>query len=70
MGFTASTVKRYYLAGGGSEAEFDVRWQRRMAESRDAGRRIAAGELHTAGGGIQYVIGGRRPATGLARESH
>jgi hypothetical protein len=44
----------------GPQDEFDARWQRRLADVRDEARRIAAGELDTGGGGIQYVIGGRR----------
>jgi hypothetical protein len=55
-------AKRYFLAGGGLEAEFEARWQRRLAKSREAGRELGADRLDTAGGGIHYLTSGRRPA--------
>ncbi len=60
-GQPASEVKRYYLAGGGAEDEFEARWQRRLGEGRAAARQLTANQLHTAGGGLQYVVSGRRP---------
>lgn len=60
-GRTASEARRYYLAGGGSEGEFEPRWQRRLREAREAARQLTANQLHTAGGGIQYIVSGRRP---------
>ena len=54
-------AKRYFLAGGGRENEFEPRWQRRLEESRETARELAANRLHTAGGGIHYLISGRRP---------
>lgn len=55
-------ARRYYLAGGGDEHEFEHRWQRRLSETHEAARQLTANRLHTAGGGIQYVVAGRRPA--------
>jgi len=55
-----SEAKRYYLAGGGAEDEFEARWQRRLSEDRKAARQLKANQLHTAGGGLQYVVCGRR----------
>lgn len=52
---------RYFLAGGGSAAEFDPIWERLLAQQRDEVRSSAAGTLYTAGGEIHYVVGGRRP---------
>jgi hypothetical protein len=60
VGWSASAAKRYYLAGGGPEDEFEPRWQRRLSEAREAARQLTADLLHTAGGGIQYVVSGRR----------
>lgn len=60
VGRSASDTKRYYLAGGGDENEFEVRWQRRLSEAREAAHRLTANQLHTAGGGLQYVVSGRR----------
>jgi SAM-dependent methyltransferase len=60
VGWSASAAKRYYLAGGGPEDEFEPRWQRRLSEAREVARQLTANHLHTAGGGIQYVVSGRR----------
>lgn len=60
LGRTASDTRRYYLAGGGDENEFEPRWQRRLSEAHEAVRQLNANQLHTAGGGLQYVISGRR----------
>jgi SAM-dependent methyltransferase len=54
-------AKRYFLAGGGPENDFEARWQRRLAESRDTAQELGANRLHTAGGGIHYLVSGRRP---------
>jgi len=61
VGRSESDTKRYYLAGGGAEDEFQARWQRRLGEDREAARQLTANQLHTAGGGLQYVVSGRRP---------
>ena len=53
-------AKRYYLAGGGEEHAFESRWQRRLSETYEAARQLTANQLHTAGGGIQYLVAGRR----------
>ncbi len=50
----------YYVAGGGSETEFDQVWARLLEQLRSEVRSIHAGELHTAGGHIHYIVGGRR----------
>ena len=52
-------ARRYFLAGGGHEPEFQPRWQRRLDEARRTAQELAAGRLHTAGGGIHYLISGR-----------
>jgi ubiquinone/menaquinone biosynthesis C-methylase UbiE len=54
-------AKRYFVAGGGPANEFEPRWQRRLEESRETARELAANRLHTAGGGIHYLVSGRRP---------
>lgn len=57
-----SVAKRYYLAGGGEEHAFESRWQRRLNRTYEAARQLTANQLHTAGGGIEYVVAGRRAA--------
>lgn len=60
LGQVANDVRRFYLAGGGTETGFDEGWQRRLLEVRETARQLNAGVLHTAGGGLQYIISGRR----------
>ena len=55
-------AKRYYLAGGGAENDFDERWRLRLAESDHTAGQLEAGRLHTAGGGVHYLVSGHRPA--------
>ena len=56
-------ARRYFLAGGGHEPEFQARWRRRLEEARQTAQELAAGRLHTAGGGIHYLISARRAET-------
>jgi hypothetical protein len=51
-----SVAQRYYLAGGGDEHALEFRWQRRLSRTHEAARQLAANQLHTAGGGIEYVV--------------
>jgi ubiquinone/menaquinone biosynthesis C-methylase UbiE len=61
-GLTEAETRRCYLAGGGNEETFADRWQRRLDEARSIVRGLSSDSLDTAGGGIQYVVAGRRPA--------
>jgi hypothetical protein len=54
-------ARRYFLAGGGHADDFAARWQRRLNESRETARELEANRLHTAGGGMHYLVSGRRP---------
>jgi SAM-dependent methyltransferase len=56
-------TRRYFLAGGGSEAEFDKLWGVARAAALEAAAAIRAGTEHTAGGGVQYLISGKKAAT-------
>jgi SAM-dependent methyltransferase len=60
-GVSESEAKRYYLAGGGDPDAFQSRWQRRLDEVQQTARLLTGNHLHTAGGGLQYVVAGRRP---------
>jgi hypothetical protein len=60
-GWTRDEARRYFLAGGGTGAEFDASWERRMAEARRDAAAIAEGHFHTAGGSILYLVAGRKP---------
>jgi hypothetical protein len=59
--WSQAEARRFFMAGGGSEGEFDSLWIRRLKEADEALRQLEAGHLHTAGGGIEYVIAARRP---------
>jgi SAM-dependent methyltransferase len=52
---------RYFLAGGGREDEFDALWSVAIANDRKFDEAIAAGTYAGAGGGITYLIAGRKP---------
>jgi SAM-dependent methyltransferase len=55
-------AQRYFLAGGGSEAEFEAGWEARLAEcARDAAA-ITAGTFHSVGGFSLYLTAARRPS--------
>ena len=60
-GRSESEAKRYYRAGGGPPDAFQSRWQQRLDEVREVARQLNSNQLHTASGGLQYVIAGRRP---------
>ena len=52
---------RYFRAGGGREDEFDALWSVAIASDRKFDRAIAAGTYAGAGGGISYLVAGRKP---------
>jgi SAM-dependent methyltransferase len=54
---------RFFIAGGGSEAEFERLWGAARAASRDVAAALRAGTEHCAGGGVQYLVSGRKPLT-------
>jgi hypothetical protein len=60
-GWTREEAASYFVAGGGTEAEFDATWERRMAEARRDAAAIAGGRFHSAGGDILYLVAGRKP---------
>lgn len=55
-------TKRYFLAGGGTEEEFERLWRAGLAGSHEVAASLRAGREHQAGGAIGYVISGRKPA--------
>lgn len=54
-------TRRYFLAGGGGEEEFDRVWTLAGAAQATDVAALRAGTFHSAGGGVQYVVAGRRP---------
>ena len=59
-GWSREEANRYFIAGGGTETEFDVAWARRMNESNAVADAVEAGTFHSAGGVILYLVAGRR----------
>ncbi len=53
---------RYFLAGGGAEAEFTTLWDGIGAQERAVADAIRAGTYATAGGCLSYLVSGRKPA--------
>ena len=54
-------TRRFFLAGGGSEGDFDRLWGVAGAAARKVAAGLRAGTEHTAGGGMQYLVSGRKP---------
>ena len=61
LGWTRDYALRLYSAGGGPEGDFDRCWEERMDEVRAVAAALDSHTLHTAGGAIHYIVGGRRP---------
>jgi SAM-dependent methyltransferase len=55
-------ARRHFIAGGGTEPEFDRSWERRLKEQREDAAAIAAQTFHTAGGFLLYLTAGHRPS--------
>jgi SAM-dependent methyltransferase len=55
-------ARRYFLAGGGSEAEFDSSWARREAECERDAQAIREDRFHILGSWVLYLVAARRPA--------
>jgi SAM-dependent methyltransferase len=56
-------TRRYFLASGGSESEFEDGWAARMAQNERIREEIEAGRLWSAGASVMFVVGGRKPLT-------
>src|SRR5262249_7432347 len=54
-------TQRYFLAGGGREAEFDALWSVAIASDRKFDQAIAERSYAGAGGGVGYLVAGRKP---------
>jgi len=55
------TTRRYFVAGGGLEAEFDAEWSAAIASLRRVADALAAGNYAGVDHGLCYVIWGRKP---------
>lgn len=55
------TIKRHFLAGGGTEAEFEAFQAQELAENAAIREQIAAGKFVHAGGLMTYIVIGKKP---------
>lgn len=55
------TTRRYFLAGGGAADRFDEGWRMVMSGEAEVLAGIEAGTFHCGGGGVMYVVWGRKP---------
>jgi SAM-dependent methyltransferase len=53
---------RYFVAGGGGESEFQALWSVAIVSEGKFDKAIAAGTYAGAGGGISYLVAGRKPS--------
>lgn len=58
------TTKRYFLAGGGREAEFAQRWRGATAHTRRSAEAMRANTYTCGGGNFFYLVWGRRRTDG------
>ena len=58
----AADTRRYFLAGGGTEAELDRLWAIAGQAARETAAALARGDEHQAGGGVHYLVSGRKRA--------
>jgi len=54
------TAQRYFIAGGGAPGDFEEGWRAALADAAEVLAGIEAGAYHAGGGGVVYVVWGRR----------
>jgi ubiquinone/menaquinone biosynthesis C-methylase UbiE len=59
-GWTRADARRYFIAGGGTEADFDRGWADRLREIHERAAAISNHSLHTAGGRLLYIVAARK----------
>lgn len=58
--WNAAETRRYFVAGGGSDESFDSLWQMQLSAHAGISEAIKSRIYHTGGGGIFYLICGRK----------
>ena len=53
-------TKRYYLAGGGTETEFEKRWPKMIADKKEQVTHIQDQTLCSPGTCVMYLVSGRK----------
>jgi SAM-dependent methyltransferase len=54
-------AKRYFIAGGGNEAEFYALWNQVTADDGSFNAAIANSTFHGGGAAVMYLVSGRKP---------
>jgi len=62
IGWDREETQSYFLAGGGTLEEFPHHWNRALKDMRDFLAATRAGTYHSAGGGVSYLVSGRKQA--------
>lgn len=62
-GWHRADARRYFIAGGGSDDEFDRAWEARIREIHQRADAITNHSLHTAGGRLLYIVAASKPET-------
>lgn len=55
-----SDTKRYFIAGGGHEEDFENEWQQTQRRRKKVSEAILNQSFHTAGGNLMYLVSGRK----------
>ncbi len=63
LGWTRHRARELFRAGGGPDQDFADAWEERLGEVQATAAALQEHRLHTAGGSIHYLVGGRRPVT-------
>lgn len=53
-------TQRFFLAGGGTQQEFETYWQQILLENQDCENALLNGSFHAASGSILYLVSGRK----------
>jgi len=61
MGWDREETRSYFIAGGGTLADFDHHWNLALQDMRKFIAATKNGTYHSAGGGVSYLISGRKP---------
>lgn len=62
--WSRADTRRYYLAGGGAEADFEACWAAALDRSRRAAAAIAEGTYSNSGGSVCYLVSGAKGTGG------
>ncbi len=59
--WSRADTHRYFVAGGGEETAFEPLWSLALAQQKRTAAAIGQGTFAAAGGGVVYLVSGRKP---------